>query len=194
MDHIGIERAHLHGYSMGGSITARILASHSHRLITASFGGSGIRETEEKWSRLIPPEPVGVDPQEAEASRSLRIRSLMDNGYTREAAIAELPELARQRELRRATAPTARRRSALEIDIPALDVPLLAINGEFDNPYSRTFRLWREAKQFTNVILPGKSHLTAIAAPYYAQGIHPEPGSVHQRQRLMRQGTVSDSS
>jgi hypothetical protein len=26
--------------------------------------------------------------------------------------------------------------------------------------------MWRELRNFTNVILPGKSHLTAIAAPY----------------------------
>ena len=43
---------------------------------------------------------------------------------------------------------------------------MLAINGEFDSPWAKTFRLWREARDFTNVILPGKSHLTAIVAGY----------------------------
>jgi pimeloyl-ACP methyl ester carboxylesterase len=165
MDHLKLQRVHLHGYSMGGGITARILASHPERLITASFGGSGIRESDPEWVKRVPPDPEGVDPQEEEASKNLRIRSLMDNGRTREQAIAQLEEVARQREARR------RERSAsppapLQIDLRSLDVPLLAINGEFDAPYSKTFRLWREAKHFTNVILPGKSHLTAIAAPY----------------------------
>ena len=45
MDHLKIEKAHLHGYSMGGSITGRLLASHPERLLTASFGGSGIRDS-----------------------------------------------------------------------------------------------------------------------------------------------------
>ena len=40
------------------------------------------------------------------------------------------------------------------------------IRGEYDRPYAKTFRMWRELRDFTNVILPGKSHLTAIAAPY----------------------------
>jgi pimeloyl-ACP methyl ester carboxylesterase len=165
MDHLKVQRVHLHGYSMGGSITARILATHPQRLITASFGGSGIRETDPSWVKQVPPDREGRDPQEDEASRNLRIRSLMDNGRTREQAVAELEESMRQREERR-RATAARPREPLQIDLRSLDVPLLAINGEYDAPYSKTFRLWREAKDFTNVILPGKSHLTAIAAPY----------------------------
>jgi hypothetical protein len=30
----------------------------------------------------------------------------------------------------------------------------------------KTHRLWREVKDFTNVILPGKSHLSAIVNGY----------------------------
>jgi len=44
MDHLKIEKAHLHGYSMGGGITAQILLANQDRLITASLGGSGIGE------------------------------------------------------------------------------------------------------------------------------------------------------
>ena len=38
------------------------------------------------------------------------------------------------------------------------------MNGSFDNPYRKTHRLWREVQTFQNVILPAKTHLTAIAA------------------------------
>ena len=47
---------------------------------------------------------------------------------------------------------------------PSCDIPILAVNGSFDNPYRKTHRLWREVQTFQNVILPGKTHLTAIAA------------------------------
>ena len=47
MDHLKIEKAHIHGYSMGGGITLTLLAEHPDRFITASFGGSGIREADE---------------------------------------------------------------------------------------------------------------------------------------------------
>jgi hypothetical protein len=49
------------------------------------------------------------------------------------------------------------------VDLSKLRIPIIAINGAFDNPYSKTHRLWREAVTFQNVILPGKTHLTAIA-------------------------------
>jgi hypothetical protein len=50
-----------------------------------------------------------------------------------------------------------------KLDLTKLNIPIIAINGSFDTPYSKTHRLWREARIFQNVILPGKTHLTAIA-------------------------------
>lgn len=161
MDHLKIQKAHIHGYSMGGAITARLLAEHPQRFITASFGGSGIRETDEALAEQAAAlDPEGRDPQEDEASRNLRIRAAMDNGMTQEEAeklLAEPPNPAARPRITRAP---------LEIDLKKVTVPVLAINGEFDRPYSKTQRMWRELNDFTNVILPGKSHLTAIAAPY----------------------------
>jgi pimeloyl-ACP methyl ester carboxylesterase len=168
MDHIGIGKAHIHGYSMGGGITARLLATHPERFITAGFGGSGIREVESEWIERVPPDPEGVDPQEAEASRNLRISAAMNNGKSREEAekLADQP-----REPRRGISEQARAaaRRGLEIDLTKVSIPVLAINGEYDRPISKTHRMWRELKDFTNVVLAGKSHLTAIAAPYMPQ-------------------------
>jgi pimeloyl-ACP methyl ester carboxylesterase len=48
MDHLQIDRAHIHGYSMGGSMTGQLLAMIPDRFITAGFGGSGIQETDPK--------------------------------------------------------------------------------------------------------------------------------------------------
>jgi pimeloyl-ACP methyl ester carboxylesterase len=60
-----------------------------------------------------------------------------------------------------AAAPAAQ---APSVDLTKLNIPILAVNGSFDNPNRKTHRLWREAQTFQNVILPGKTHLTAIAA------------------------------
>ena len=71
--------------------------------------------------------------------------------------------------------PRARRRPPPpSVDLAALTIPIIGINGSFDSPYAKTHRLWREAKTFQNVILPGKTHLTAIAVggpmpPEYAE-------------------------
>src|SRR5947209_3016548 len=120
MNHLGIERAHIHGYSMGGMLTGRLLTLIPDRMITAGFGGSGVREADEDLAKLVPDDSDSVDPEEAVASRNLR----------------------------------------------KVAIPVLAINGEYLRPLAKTHRLWRELHDFTNVVLPGKSHLTAIVAGY----------------------------
>ncbi|MBI5275193.1 MAG: alpha/beta hydrolase [Burkholderiales bacterium] len=40
MDHLGIHRAHIVGYSLGAFITAQLLTSHPERFITATLGGA----------------------------------------------------------------------------------------------------------------------------------------------------------
>ena len=55
------------------------------------------------------------------------------------------------------------------IDLTTLDIPVLAINGEFDRPIAKTHRMERELKSFKSVVLPGKSHLTAIMSGYMPQ-------------------------
>jgi pimeloyl-ACP methyl ester carboxylesterase len=45
MNHLQINRAHIHGYSMGGAITGQLLGMIPDRFITAGFGGSGMAET-----------------------------------------------------------------------------------------------------------------------------------------------------
>jgi pimeloyl-ACP methyl ester carboxylesterase len=171
MDHLKIPKAHFHGYSMGGGIVGRLLALVPDRFITAGFGGSGIRETDPAWTAKVPPDKEGRDPQEDEASRNLRIRRAMDLGMSREEAEKRAAEPPRPPGAA-TTAPAgpspsaAPRPTAPQIDLTKITIPVLAINGEFDRPYAKTYRMWRELQNFTNVILPGKSHLTAIAAPY----------------------------
>ncbi|MBI3210677.1 MAG: alpha/beta hydrolase [Candidatus Solibacter usitatus] len=161
MDHLKIAKAHIHGYSMGGSITARLLATHPGRFLTASFGGSGIRESDPEWIRKVPADKTGRDPQEDEASRALRIRNAVDNGASKEDAekSASAPRPATPARSGLTVAP-------LQIDLTKVTIPVLAINGEFDRPIEKTVRMSRELKNFKSVVLPGKSHLTAIAAPY----------------------------
>ena len=180
MNHLSIDRAHVHGYSMGGMITSRLLALIPDRIITAGFGGSGVMEIDDEFKALVPADVEGTDPDEATASRNLRISNAMNNGMSREEAEAAADSPApRQRRLPDATAAATQaqgeRRATIELDLRKIDIPVLAINGEYDRPFAKTHRLWRELRDFTNVVLPGKSHLTAIVAgsmpPEYLQSV-----------------------
>src|SRR5262245_11628282 len=132
MDHLKIQKAHIHGYSMGGGMTGQLLALIPDRFITAGFGGSGLMETDPGLrakaaamdERL--PKAQGRD---AEAMERFRTRV----ATSRPTAAAP------------ATNPVA---PALTVDLTKLSIPIIAINGAFDSPYSKTHRLWREAKTF----------------------------------------------
>jgi len=149
MDHLKIEKAHIGGYSMGGMITGQLLASNPDRFITATFGGSGVPEVEQEWKDKVPADKPGPDPKEAEASKKLR--GIPDRDDEALAAVRKYPWKPEQRG---------------KVDLTKIKFPVLAINGEFDRPNAKTQRMQRELVNFKSVVLPGKSHLTAIMPGY----------------------------
>jgi pimeloyl-ACP methyl ester carboxylesterase len=151
MDHLKIQKAHIHGYSMGGGFTGQLLGLVPERFITAGFGGSGLSETDaELRAKAAAIDDALPKAQGADAAAMDRFRQRV---AANRPAAAPTP-----------TAPAAVPAPAgPTVDLSKLSIPILAINGSFDSPYSKTARLWRQAKVFQNVILPEKTHLTAIA-------------------------------
>jgi pimeloyl-ACP methyl ester carboxylesterase len=133
------------------------------RFITAHFGGSGIREEpESEFAKSIPPDPKGTAPLDAEA------RKLYQARQSAEAAKAGVSNNADdESNLSSQPVPAAVSRPAL--DLGSITFPILAVVGEFDQPYTRTHRLWREAPNFQRVILKNRGHLSS-----YMAGICPE--------------------
>lgn len=75
MDAMGIKRAHIGGFSMGGSITSQLMARAPERFISAHFGGSGVREeANSEFAKMIPPDPQGTAPLDAEARKLYQAR------------------------------------------------------------------------------------------------------------------------
>jgi pimeloyl-ACP methyl ester carboxylesterase len=126
-----------------------LLATAPERFITASYGGSGVPEVDEKYKTEVPEDKPGPDPQESEAAAKLRAHPERDQAALD--AVRQYPWKPGER---------------TTIDLTQLKLPVLAINGEFDRPNAKTHRMRRELADFTAVVLPGKSHLTAIMAGY----------------------------
>jgi pimeloyl-ACP methyl ester carboxylesterase len=163
MDGMGIKRAHIGGFSMGGAITAQLMARAPERFLSAHFGGSGVREdADSEFAKMIPPEPQGTAPLDAEARKLYQARQAAEaakagvvNGSEDESQLSSQP------------VPAAVARPPL--DLKRIEFPILAVVGEFDQPYGRTHRLWREAKNFQRVILRNRGHLSS-----YMAGMCPE--------------------
>ena len=154
MDHLDIARAHIHGYSMGGAIAEQILARHPERFITVAFGGWGIQEIDPEMKAKVPRDKQGTDPKEAELYAKFRARLAKRNKAQSAGKDAERKPPNKGRD----------DGSRPQIDLTKIVIPVLAINGEFDRPNAKTYRMQRQLANFTSVVLPGKSHLSAIAA------------------------------
>ena len=177
MDAQGIGKAHIAGYSMGGGVTLALLVDHADRFITAGFHGSGVAEVGE-WRDQVPADKHGVDPEAVEARaayQAARAERGEEIGNDAAASAARTPE--QEAAARARSEAMAKRREALlaRLDLTRIRFPVMAINGEFDFPLAKTHRLWRELDDFTNLVLPGKGHLSAVMAgfipPAYIDGM-----------------------
>jgi pimeloyl-ACP methyl ester carboxylesterase len=63
LDQLHIRRAHVVGYSMGGSIALKLLQTHPDRLLSVTSGGSyGFRPTDDPWDSLVVKQLVAGEP------------------------------------------------------------------------------------------------------------------------------------
>jgi pimeloyl-ACP methyl ester carboxylesterase len=168
LDHLGIERAHIAGYSMGGFITANLLARHPERFITATIGGAGVGQpnaeddlTEEIAVSLengggIAPLLEYLSPEGTAEAEMETIRQ------TNNAVIAMNDPLA--------LAGAIRGMRDLQFPESALaenPVPTLAVIGGADPLKSTTDALVAVKPNVTLVELEGKTHITAMGDPEF---------------------------
>src|SRR5258708_7135711 len=81
----------IHGYTgsaegnwFRNGVAARFRRPHPGPAPRGARGGPGFRKVNRKGIKNVPADKRGTDPQEAEASRALRIRHAMDTGPSRE--------------------------------------------------------------------------------------------------------------
>jgi pimeloyl-ACP methyl ester carboxylesterase len=151
LDTLGVARAHFHGYSMGGGLVAQLMARAPERFITAGFGGSGVRETDEAMAASAAErDPKGLDPDQDRGRAALAARADRDNEALKAVQDGR----------------TADPSSQAPVDLTTISFPVLAVNGEFDAPISKTQRMQRELADFRAVILPGHGHNTVTTAGF----------------------------
>ncbi len=147
MDHLGIEKAHIGGYSMGGATTAGLLKIAPGRFITAAVMGIGIKET---------PEWLGKTPMDAPNAAPASARSV---------------DLAPRADGAPRGAPRGAPDANPEVDLTKIHFPVLALNGGDDRPLAKTHRMWRELKDFTYVVIPDRNHMDATRDPLFGDAL-----------------------
>lgn len=67
LDHLGVEKAHVVGYSMGGMITMKLMSLHADRLRSAVVGGFGWLKEGERMAKMLA-RPTGIGRGAAETA------------------------------------------------------------------------------------------------------------------------------
>jgi pimeloyl-ACP methyl ester carboxylesterase len=165
LDHLGIDKAHIVGYSMGAFITNKLLSLHPDRFITATLGGAGwYRDTDTQMKFMdelaesletgggITPlikrlTPAGAPEMTKEQLQGLNNMFLLINDS-------------------KALAAVIRGSRALEIkeeSLKANQVPVLALIGEIDPLKDGVDELVAVMPHVKLVVIESADHMTAFA-------------------------------
>ncbi len=153
MDHLGIEKADLFGYSMGASISAYLLARHPERFSSVILGGVGDQFL---FGSLAEGEP---DPVAAAmlAEDPSTITDPVGQGFR---AFAEgVPNS----DLKALAACASRVRGAVEpSELADVNIPVLIVNGADDDVMGEADEIVAAIPGAELVIIPDTDHLTAV--------------------------------
>ena len=162
LDHLGIEKAHMVGYSLGGIIVLKLLTTHPQRFLTAVVGGAAYRRAR------------GNDADQATEAAAREIEAgvyralIVSTAPTDEAPPTEEAIRARSREIAassdvRAHADLMRARRALlvsDAEMAAVKVPTLAVVGALDPALPRVQAMRKRWPLVEVEVVPGAAHPT----------------------------------
>jgi pimeloyl-ACP methyl ester carboxylesterase len=152
LDDLKVERAHLVGYSIGGWTIRRLVSAAPKRVLSATLGGDGAFDG--GW-RVLGTEDAAGEDQAPPASASKLwgreadspVYKAFGEGFSKPSAYSDRPPFS------------------------TLGIPVLQVLGQFDYPNTRSKLLKRDVSNYRLVVLPGRTHLTALADPGFAEAV-----------------------
>ncbi|HMP08439.1 MAG TPA: alpha/beta fold hydrolase [Lacipirellulaceae bacterium] len=176
LDHLGVQRAHIVGYSMGATIAGELLVSHPERLLSVTFGGGG---------PLVRPSPVVIATMESTAESLERglgmvplVMALTPPDRPRpsplEAGLVSRMMLAGKDQL--ALAAVMRGLQQLEVDeakLSACTTPVaFAYGGREAATKVEMIAIAIDLLSHAEVtVIPGRDHLTTVGSPSFLAAI-----------------------
>ncbi|HVL56250.1 MAG TPA: alpha/beta hydrolase [Burkholderiaceae bacterium] len=173
LDHLGLERAHVVGYSMGAHIVAQLLTTHPHRFESATLGGGAGRR---KWTAV---DDLRVQTEAAEIEAGMLRMQILRLTPPSAPAPTDSQIAARSAQIlagqdRRALAAVRRSNPAQAVtdsQLSRIAVPLLGIVGSAD-PYLADLRSLQSLQpRMQLAIVDGATHDTAPAHPEFIRAL-----------------------
>ena len=173
LDHLGIERSHVVGYSMGAHIVAHLLTLAPQRLLTATLGAAAGRLD---WSAA---DDIQTAIEAGEMERGLMHTQVLrlwpaDQPRPTLAELQAMSEAYLAGKDARALAAVRRGTSGQSVtaaQMAAVEVPVLGIVGSNDRYLARFQELKKVMPQLKLVVLEGATHNTALERPEFLQSL-----------------------
>ena len=172
MDHLKLRKAHVVGYSMGGFITDKLLATHPDRLLTATLGGAGWAQPDDDRSVL---NALAASLEQGKGMGPL-ITFLAPKGEPppTEERIQAASQMLLAFNDPKALAAIARSTEALIVTKEQLRsnrVPVLALIGEKDPLKAGVDKLDGVLANLKTVVIPGADHMSAVSDPAFVSSL-----------------------
>ena len=162
LDHLGIERAHIVGYSFGGRLTAKLLTTNPERFITATLvGSSGQRGWTDESARGMEAQAKELESTSVPYRTMVRVTTGLDESEPTEEAIRRGSEEIASRNDPQAHAAMLRGIRGLSVtnaQLSAVRVPTLAIVGTADRAFPGVRELKAAWPELRVVSLDGVTH------------------------------------
>lgn len=171
LDHLGLRKAHVVGYSMGGFIALYLLANHPERLLTLTTGGAGApRSREVVFIKRL------ADEFDQGRGMGLLLARLTprDQAPPNEDQIRTANRLMRAFNDPKALAAALRSLPALAVPVGQLNhnkVPVLALIGEFDPLKDGVDAMRGRVDELTIVVIHGADHMNAFDQPPFLSSL-----------------------
>ena len=155
MDHLGIEKADLFGYSMGAVISSHLLAYHGERFRSAVLTGPLIRfilgPTDEARAGVM-----------ADAMLADDISQITDPTARPFRALADAIPVSDRQALAACARSLDESQPIAPADFAAVDIPVLIVNGENDDVAGNPDQLVAAIPGVRKVIIEGADHLVVF--------------------------------
>ncbi|MET0367504.1 MAG: alpha/beta hydrolase [Methylobacterium sp.] len=158
LDHLGIDRAHIMGYSMGARITAHIALDHTARVRTALIGGLGMHLVEGRGL------PSGI-------AEALEAPAGTPAPNPTAAAFRTFAEQTRSDLRALAACMRGSRQTLSRSELAQIEVPVLVSVGTLDTVAGSGPGLAALMPDARALDLEGKDHSTAVGAKAHRDGV-----------------------
>lgn len=186
LDHLKIEKTHVVGYSMGGFITLKLIATHPDRIISAAACGAGWERATDEQRNFA--EAVASEVERGEADLLLRRLGFSDKAPS---FLEKLGLKAYMAYLNDPRALAAVARGSVELtlgeaELRANQVPTLTIIGDQDGLLPNAQLLHARMANHELLVLAGKNHRTTKGSDAFLRGLltflhaHTQGQATHQ--------------